>query len=279
MKRHDHERMAGAGGRCRFDLPMTTSMHASLGLAAILCSCSAGGRTSFVGTPREPVADGSAILVHTLAEAPSGHDVLGVVTATCDTYDGASGLAEAPCDEATLLADARLEAARRGGTLLVDPSCEQRVIERTLEQLKGGGARAHVRMRLRCRATVARGGTARVGAAQRRTAPSTAATTNVLEEEFTVANSRLRLRTSPRTDVPKRSPLETDATAELADAPPSAPLLGHVVAECLAPCASAVARRGAKTAAARLGATYLVKVSCDVIADRWRCEGDAHGEP
>ncbi|MBM4359747.1 MAG: hypothetical protein FJ096_16715 [Deltaproteobacteria bacterium] len=258
---------------------MAAAPRSSLAILATFCACSASSRTSFVGTAREPVIDASAVLVHPLSEAPAAHEVLGVVTATCETYDGASGLVEAPCDDPTLLADARGEAARRGGTLLVEPACERQVIERTVEPLKGGGARVHERRRVRCRATVARGGVAPVKSAPSASARPPEADAAMLEETLVVGGSTLRSRLALADPRATRAPIDTDATAELAHPPSDAPKLGHVQVACTEPCSSSLARRGLKAAGARIGARYLVQVTCDVIADRWRCEGDAHGDP
>lgn len=244
-----------------------------LGLGA----CAQASRARYTGKVRQPVVEAQSILIHSSSALPLGHEALGVVTLTCETYDGASGLAEAPCEEERLLFEAREEAATRGGTLLVEPRCEHRVVEQTIEQVKGGGAKAHVRKRLSCRATVARGETTTETPrleAKTETPPQAGA------EDVTVLRGvRLSLRVERTEGAPHLPRVSAENIAETSSAPAGTIRIGKVAAACAEACSSSLARRGLKLAAGKLGARYLVSVVCDVIADRWRCVGEAYSPP
>ncbi|MBM4376554.1 MAG: hypothetical protein FJ095_15840 [Deltaproteobacteria bacterium] len=242
-----------------------------------LLAC-ASSRTSYVGRIATPSASPETILVHRPSSPPSEHEVLGVVTARCDTYDGASGLAESPCHEDELTREARVRAADVGGTLLVDPACRTTVTERTVERTKGGGATLHTRSRLECRYSVARKltGVATTTAGAKPPAgqsPADAATSTV-----TVSGVPLTLRVESLRATPAPRELGPDDVGELGRAPANAVLYGRASATCDDECSSSIARRGLKTAAARLGATVLTDVNCEPVAERWSCAGSAYGD-
>jgi hypothetical protein len=254
---------------------MRRSSSVVLTLGLVGCASS---RTSYVGRTAAPQVKSEAILVHRPASPPSGHEVLGVVTARCDTYDGSSGLAESPCDEEQLAKEARVTAAAVGGTLLVDPACTRQVTERTVERLKAGGATMHTRARLECRYSVARRTAAGATTAQATPSGSEQVQATAVGSSVTVSGVAITLRIEALRATPAPHELGADDVGELGQAPVGATLYGRASATCDDECSSSNARRGLKAAAARLGATILTNVNCEPVAERWTCTGAAYGD-
>ncbi len=245
-------------------------------LLPCLLACGPSGRARFVGNERPSIASPEAVEVHSAAEVPTGFTVLGVVTATCETYDDASGLLERPCSEEGLLLDARAKASEVGGMLLVEPHCENQVIERSLEQVKNGGAKGHTRRRLQCRASVALAES--TDPRQPVLARKTQASPTHGRAHITVGGMSLTVWRIAWSGQAARAPRTTDDVTELERTPSGSVPLGQVWSECESSCSSAVARRGLKHAAAEAGAFALAEASCEPLGDRWRCNGTAVGE-
>jgi hypothetical protein len=242
-------------------------------------ACVSYGRTHFVGNERPRLTDAAGVELHRSANLPPGYTVVGVVTTTCETYDGASGLFERPCTEESLLEEAKGKAASVGGSLLVEPTCESDVMERSIERLKGGGAKGHLRLRLRCRATVVRPESGALPP------PKTIATSEARVrgpghggEQVTIANIPVTLGYSAAPDAPRLGARSVEAVVEFATAPDGSVPVGPVSSECEAACSSAVARRGLKQAAANVGAYAVTSVNCEPLGERWRCEGQAFSD-
>jgi hypothetical protein len=201
-------------------------------------------------------------------DVPAGHRVIGVVTASCETLNGASGLLDRPCNEDALMAVARERAAAAGGTGLVDDRCAHVGGQRILSNVDGGGVETAVRASLSCQATVVRrvagamvgvaGSAARPAGAKRRVTLSGID----VEVSFTGTARAARAR---------------DDVGEL-DAVPSDHLrMGRLSAECQRGCSRSVARRALKDEGGRVGALAVADVACELIGDRWRCEAEAIG--
>lgn len=246
-------------------------------LAFAVTGC-ASSRVTFVGRTRTPTTEAHAVQVHASSQPPSGYEVIGVTTAVCETYDGAAGLTERACSEEELTREAGAKAAEVGGALLVEPACMRVVLEQTVERLKGGGAKPHVRERLECRYSVA--GHTNAAAGSPLNVASTAEPTREgpRELEVNVAGKAVAVRIAATRTGPVPHELGPDDVGELARVPENAIRYGRIASECRDDCASAVARRGLKAGAAKLGATVLVDVHCEPIAERWACTGDAYGD-
>lgn len=247
-------------------------------LLPFLVACASTGRTRYVGREAPYLRAPEAVEIQASTELPAGYTVLGVVTAACETYDDASGLLERPCTQEELLTGARTKASEVGGSLLVEPLCERRVVERSIERIKNGGAKGHERIRLDCRASVARppGENGSVVPNLARTPVSQALRPSV---RVTVGTTELLIGLAPSTESATREPRAVDEVTELERPPVGSVKLGTVWSECQVSCSSAVARRALKQAAAEAGAFVLSGATCEPVGDRWRCQGTAMGEP
>lgn len=88
---------------------------------------------------------------------PKSHRVLGVLTARCETYDGASGALHDECNDVALTRALRGHAASVGATALFDLRCTQESLRRELERDENVGAVLHQLSAQICQATVLRG--------------------------------------------------------------------------------------------------------------------------
>jgi hypothetical protein len=198
---------------------------------------------------------------------PEGHDVTGVITARCETYNGASGLFEASCNEESMLTAAKRRAAEAGGTALMDPRCENRLLEQSVERLEQGGAKSHRRVELKCHATVLR---RQPGAPPLRPIADRSSTGERTRIEHVWVTIHAKAEGSITRPV-----VEVDAVAEAERIAAGQTRVGVVSAVCEADCSSSISRRGLKHAAAKLGATAIVEVRCEPVGDRWACQGVA----
>lgn len=202
---------------------------------------------------------------------PEGDEVAGVVTASCDTYNDASGLLAPSCHQESLGDALKTRAAEAGGTALLEPRCDKRVLEQTLERLERGGAQQNRRMRLRCQASVLR---PKSGAALVRAAAAEAA----LGERVGIEGVDVEIRAERERGVPAREPRPLDGVGEVERIPSGYTRLGRVSSVCQGDCASSTARRGLKHAAAKLGAVAIAEANCEPIGHRWHCQAVAVGQ-
>jgi hypothetical protein len=238
----------------------------------VVAGCSRGGDVRFAGTEQSVVAgsDDIEMLGH---DVPAGHEVIGVVTTTCETINGASGLLERPCNIEELLVMARERAAAAGGTGLVDDHCQHKGTERMLSDVDGGGVKTVERAALECQATVVR----RIGGGIVNVSGSAAKPTEGASRRIQISGVNVEVAFAARgTAAPQ--PRMRDEVGELDAVPPGYETLGRLAAECVTGCPRNVARRALKTEAARAGALAIAAVECAIIGERWRCEAEAIGQ-
>ena len=255
---------------------------ASLGAIAVVSGCAASAEVKFTGAafPEVPVDE-----VDDLGEqAPAGFVTTGVVTTMCETMNGASGVLEAACTEAQLIAMTREQAAAKGGHGLVDTQCRKELLQRSHETLDGGGVKVTTRERLTCHATVVRWGqgdrplrartsaTVSVGAPKRKALGD--GETRVMVSEIPVD-----VAFAPTASFVSRKPRPVADVGELDSTPDDYTLLGVLAATCAATCAPRHGREAMRMEAARLGGTAIAAVHCEIAgADRWQCKGSVIGD-
>ncbi len=249
----------------------------SLVLPALLAGravagCASGGDVRFAGNEQPVVAGPEAIemLGH---DVPARHKVIGVVTTSCQTINGASGLLERPCNIEELLLMARERAAAAGGTGLVDDRCRHKGTERMLSDVDGGGVKTVERTTLECQATVVRrigGGLANIiGSAVKATVGAT--------RRIQISGIGVDVAFAAR-GATQAQPRQPNEIGELHTVPLGYQRLGRLAAECVSGCSRNVARRALKTEAARAGAVAIAAIECTIIGVRWRCEAEAIGD-
>ncbi len=116
--------------------------------------CASSFEVRYVGA-RQPVTwapEELAVIESDEAEPES--PVHGVVTVSCATRDGTSGIFAERCDEAQLLTRAREVASEVGGTTLFAPRCQTTQLARSIERAPSGGATLSQHVRLTCQASV-----------------------------------------------------------------------------------------------------------------------------
>ncbi len=249
---------------------------AGAGAGVATSGCAASSEVKYTGAahPAVPLEN-----VEVLGDqTPHGFTVSGVVTATCETLNGASGVLEGSCTEDELLALARKEVANHGGHALVDVRCRKELLERSFENRDGGGVNITTRERLSCQATVARyasGGAPRPrGAVDAGTAAAPSRGKRVMVQdvpvtvEFVAAAGR-------RGGVARAE----EQVGELDEVPRGYAVLGTLAAICTSTCAPRHGRAALRQEAARLGGLAVAGVRCEVAgADRWRCDATLVGD-
>ena len=128
------------------------------GLVLLLAGCHRSGPfLRYVGKADVVVRKASDLDLMGGSRPPKTHRVLGVLTARCETYDGASGALRDQCNEVALTRALRQHAAGVGATALFDVRCTQESLRRELERDDNVGAVAHELSAQICQATVLRG--------------------------------------------------------------------------------------------------------------------------
>jgi len=239
--------------------------RAGLPLALALAGCSNPGAIQFTGTAHPPVvtADGIDMLGR---DVPAQHEIIGVITARCETIDGASGLLERPCTEDDLLALARERAAAVGATGLVDNQCRHSEGHRMLTNVDGGGVETALRASRSCQATVVRRtGGPMVGSA--RTVP--------VASQRRVDVSGVAVEVGFDGEATTRR--DAGAVGEMDAFPAGYAKVGRLSAECVTGCPRSSARRALRIEAARVGALAIAEIDCALLGQRWRCQASAVG--
>ncbi len=240
---------------------------------SLICAGCSSGNVHYTGS-EHPIVAGAGDIEMLGRDVPPGHDVIGVATGQCETLDGASGLLERPCNEASLVAQIREHAASVGGTGIVDEQCSAGRSRREVTNVDGGGVETSVRAGLTCRATVVR----RVGGASaHRPAPDAGAAA----PRPAGATRRVTIGDAPvevAFDGTPATPREADAVGEMDAFPAGYLKLGRVMAECVTGCPRSTARRALRHEAARIGAIAVAAIDCALVGERWRCEADAVGD-
>ncbi len=237
----------------------------------LVAGCSAQNIARFTGKAEPRLASAAELEVFQGHDIPHGYKVIGVVTTTCDTYNGASGLFEARCNDETLLDQAKKKAAEVGGSALIEPSCSDHLVERILERKDGGGAVQNKRSRLTCQASVGRPLSGVI-------APKVEPPPAPSGESVTISGAEVVFHGEPEAGSPLHEPRPIEEVGELERVPEGYPRLGRVTAECRQSCSSSTARRGLKHAAAKLGAIGVAESSCEPAGERWKCQGIAIGD-
>ena len=241
-------------------------------LAILLAGCSTQSYARFTGKVEPPLATAAELQVFQGSDIPEGYKIIGVVTASCETYNGASGLFAAQCTDETMLAEARKKAAEVGGAALIEPRCSDQLMMREIQRVDGGGAKQNRRVRLQCQVSVGR---PLNGQKPPRVEPAPSA---LAGDRVHISDADVTFRGEPEAGSPLHEARPVEDVGEIDSAPASYPHLGRVVAECLQSCSSSTARRGLKHAAAKLGAIAIADSSCEPIGDRWRCQATAIGD-
>jgi hypothetical protein len=260
---------------------LVCAASAAVGSGIVLGGCASSSAIRFTGTehPEVPVED-----VEIMGdEAPAGFAITGVVTASCETLNGATGVLEAACTRDELLGLSRKRAAAAGGHGLVDVRCNNELLERRHESLDGGGVKTTTRTRLTCRASVVRWTKGRRVPRPRSSAVASASRggdgRSVLIDDVPVD-----LSFTPAPGFTEGTSRDASAVGELDAEPAGYAKLGVLAATCAATCAPRHGRAALRKEAARLGATAIAAVHCEVAgADRWQCVaaliGDAVAAP
>ena len=129
-----------------------------VGLVLLLAGCQhSGPYLRYVGKADVVVRKPSDLDLMGGNRPPKSHRVLGVLTARCETYDGASGALRDQCNEVALRKALRQHAASVGATALFDIRCTQESLRRELERDENVGAVVHQLSAQICQATVLRG--------------------------------------------------------------------------------------------------------------------------
>jgi hypothetical protein len=265
---------------------------AAASLVAGACSPAIPARFSGKEQPRIVAAD--QVEVFEGRDAPDGFKVFGVTTTSCDTYNGATGLFEAKCSQDALMDALKARAAEAGGGMLVEPTCAERTLEKSLERVdaRGGanspsvpgtmpapttGGKINRRVRLECQASVARpisGVMPKVLPPPRPTASSAPSDS----ERVRIGDVDVTIHAERDAAAPPQEPRPVEELGDMDHAPDGYPRIGKVSAECQSGCSIGAARRALKHAAAKLGAIAVVESSCEPLSDRWRCQAVAVGE-
>jgi hypothetical protein len=234
-----------------------------------LAACSSGTAVRYTGKELAPAVAGDAVSVFSGAEA-DGYEILGVVTARCETLNGSSGLFDTPCSEEALVAACRARAAEAGGTAIAEPSCRQVETSRETTQQDAGTVTTDVREALTCQATVLR---ARAGAvAVLRTAAVARG------RKIDVDGSAIVVDFAADANAPPHAARRLEDVGEMNAFPAGYAKLGRVSAECPAGCSPSAARRALRIEAARAGALAVAEAECDALGEGWRCTALAVGE-
>lgn len=248
---------------------------AGAGGALAVSGCTSSADVAFTGTEHPAVAVED---VDTFGDqAPPGFAVTGVVTAVCETMNGASGVFESSCTEAELLAMARRKAAASGGHALADVDCRNEQLERSYENVDGGGVKVTTRERLTCRATVVRW-TKGPRAPRQPAAGTTSATAQSAGHRVLVGDIPVDVVSTPR-GLASGAARPVAEVLELDREPEGFVMLGKLSATCAVSCAPRHARAALREEAARRGASAIAAPVCEVIgAERWQCEAALVGE-
>ncbi len=270
------------------------------GACLLLGACSPSIPARFTGKEKPRIAGVEQIEVFHGQHPPDGFEVFGVATTSCDTYNGATGVFESKCSEDVLIDVLKARAAEAGGGALVEPSCHERVLEKTLERVDtqtGGnnptvpgrtpapttGGKINKRARLECQASVARPVNGVMpknplpGPPPARGSEESGAASGK-KDSVHIGDVDVAIHAERDAAAPVREPRAVAELGEMDHAPEGYPRLGAVTAECQSACSSGAARRALKHAAAKLGAIAVAESSCEPIADRWRCQGVAVGD-
>lgn len=247
-------------------------------LATFAVSCQPSATVRYNGKERAKiVSSGAAVrVIAGRAEAPEGHEVLGVITTQCTALDGSTGLMEAPCTEESMASLARERAAELGGTALFELVCGTDESDRFMSGATqpGSGAQSGqtqsqitntttIRTITTCRATVLRSEDA--------TAPAPVATTTATPGEHVVVSGQ-QVAIEWSQPGPKLTPREAATVGEMDAFPEGYRRLGQVTGRCAKACAQSVVTRALKEAAAARGALALAELDCRLEGELWRCQ-------
>jgi hypothetical protein len=245
------------------------------GALALAIGCSSTVEAYFTGTPK-PVLVTAEEIEQLGAEVPRGFETIGVVTAACETLNGAAGVFEAPCAADGLTGLLRGKAAESGATAIADLSCRKEQLSSETESVDGGGVTTTTRDRLTCQATAVRG---KRGAGHLAVVPRSQAPTPQRGRRVVVGDASVYVAFAPSSSYTERPPRPEGEVGELADPPAGYAQLGTASSVCADACSPSQARRALIAEAARVGATAVASVTCELDgADRWRCEGQAIGD-
>lgn len=203
---------------------------------------------------------------------PAGYGVLGHVTVRCRADEGVlslrhESLADVDCSEALLVAALHEKASEVGGDTLVEREC------RTSQEPRGELWKSTL---LTCSATVAM---SLDGTGIRRAAaldPLAAEPAPSLEFGSPAEAYRIDVSLEPSAGAgPQRHPRTPDMVSELAVLPPNDVRMGDIVARCREGCDRTAVRYAVRAAAARVGATDVIGISCVTAHSGRTCTGTA----
>jgi hypothetical protein len=200
-----------------------------------------------------------------VSSLPEDYDELGKISASCTlnrtpgAIDG-EWLSDVDCSEQRLRRAIREKAADAGGELLVGLGCWSR------------GDADDSEIDIVCRGEVARPSDELL---ERRSAQPRSAQSDVEREPQASEAWRIRVSFTPNPGVPARHARRADMVREVPNFPVSHVRLGDVVTDCERGCSFDAVRSGVLLAAAHVGATDVVSVSCSARGDGWVCSGTA----
>ncbi|HHH11603.1 MAG TPA: hypothetical protein ENK23_05960, partial [Sorangium sp.] len=112
---------------------------------------------TYAGRRLPPITQSEHIRSFAGNTPPDGHQVLGVVTARCETINESAGVLASRCSASNLRRAAATRAAQVGGSGLLDVDCQREQTGREFTRQDAGLSKIDVRHRITCRATVVRG--------------------------------------------------------------------------------------------------------------------------
>jgi hypothetical protein len=247
--------------------------------------------------PRFDGASGTASVdpgaVREVRNEPSGHVLIGTVTARCRADSGvrtihSAWLADVDCSEGLLTAALREKAAAVGGRVLVGRECshhEYSCSDVWKSELVTCSAKVAARSVWRPTKPVGATGKPIPGMPIPRP-PAAPVDERVLEVgspselpalEYASPHQAFRVKVSfaPVGPVRQFSPRETERVNELAVLSPAHVVMGDIGARCYGECERAAVRYAVRAAAARVGATDVVGISCVRTRVGFSCTGRA----
>ncbi|HMR74008.1 MAG TPA: hypothetical protein PKD61_02820 [Polyangiaceae bacterium] len=273
-----------------YQQPHTRHALAAAQVALLALSCSGCGTVmssaSYTGTRYPPVV--TAGQVREFVKLPDDHEVIGQVRASCSRSTGDVEwhdvlLSDILCSESRLVHTLRRKVAEVGGTALAERDCDKDTDTKSRTETKDGKdkVRSVTTTHIACEGTVARAKVesspvAPEAVAGEATPPQGAASDP--DEPDTDASTvawRIRIQVTRGKDATQRPAVASEAVETLTERPAGTVAIANIVADCTRGCNEAAVQLGVREAAARIGATAVVAVSCRADGKSWICTGTA----
>lgn len=229
---------------------------------------------SYTGRALARIAEAEQIRSFAGNTPPDGHQVLGVVTARCETINESAGVLAGRCNEANMRQAAAQRAAEVGGSGLLEVDCRNDMIGREFTRQDAGLSKVDVRHRISCRATVVRGPLANTALASADGGVAEVGGSDTARE-LDIDGVLVQINVTRAAGAPHFAPRPADSVGEVEAASGAVVRLAEVRARCVAGCARRTAIRALRQQAADLGALVIAAVQCDLEGDRWSCRATA----